>query len=84
MSTIDKHPNQAFAWSRAEAKELIELRAWKAEKEPTIKVSELREWCEKRIAEWEPIIKGHPIYSQRENVISELQYILEKFCGGER
>jgi hypothetical protein len=34
MSTKDQGPIKAFAWSKKEAKELIELRAWKAKARP--------------------------------------------------
>ena len=40
----------------------------------------LREWCEKRISEWMPLVE-HPAFSVKpEGVINEMNLILDQFC----
>lgn len=56
------------------SEEILEAMQAKRE-EPTIKVSELREWCEERIeAEYTDIEVGNN---------HALEAILARFCGGE-
>lgn len=52
--------------------------------EPTIKVSELREYCESRIAEWEPVERNPDFAHKPEGIINEMNWVINKFCKQEQ
>lgn len=64
-----------YVYCKCSPRKWVDLKVWQSE--PTIKVSELREWCEERIIEWEPTT-----FNQTESVVNEMKMILNKFCVG--